>query len=82
MKAQILGMGCPKCNLLEKNTRSAIEQLGIDVTVEKITDMETITEMGMLVSPGFAIDGELVTSGRVLSADRITRLLTERHNHG
>jgi small redox-active disulfide protein 2 len=81
MTIQILGTGCPKCNLLEKYTHSAINQLGFEVTVEKIVDMETIMEMGMLVSPGFAVDGELVTSGRVLSADQITRLLTERHTH-
>lgn len=80
MTVQILRMGCPKCNLLEKNTHNAIEQLGTDVKVEKITDMEKITEMGMLVSPGFALDGELITSGRVLSADQIERLVVERKN--
>jgi len=81
MKIQILGMGCPKCQMLARNAQNAVDALGIDADIEKVTDMETITEMGMLMSPGLAIDGELIQSGKVLSSDKIERILRERSGH-
>lgn len=78
MKIQILGTGCPKCKLLKKNTQEAVAELGIDVTVTDITDMETMMEMGMLVSPGFAIDDELIQMGKVLKTEQIRALISAR----
>lgn len=82
MTIQILGTGCPKCRLLKTNTSQVVEELlaagagGIEV--EEVTDLEAMMEMGMLVSPGFAIDGELIQAGRVLSSDRIRSIIQER----
>ncbi|TVR90821.1 MAG: thioredoxin family protein [Spirochaetaceae bacterium] len=78
MTIQILGMGCPKCQMLARNAQRAIQDTGIDAQIEKITDMETITEMGMLVSPGLAVNNELIQSGRILSSEQIARILRER----
>ncbi|MEX2444247.1 MAG: MTH895/ArsE family thioredoxin-like protein [Alkalispirochaeta sp.] len=75
MKIQILGTGCPKCRLLEKGSREALDELGIDAEIEKITDMNTMMDMGMLVSPGFAIDGDLLHMGKVLTSDQIVKIL-------
>ncbi len=78
MTIQILGKGCPKCQMLARNAQQAVESMGIDAGVEKVTDMDTITEMGMLVTPGLAIDNELIQSGRILSSEQIVRILRER----
>lgn len=75
MKIQILGTGCPKCRLLEQHTNDAVKRSSIDATIEKITDLDTMMEMNMMVSPGFAIDGTLIASGRVLSVDQIEQHL-------
>ncbi len=78
MTIQILGTGCPKCRLLKKNSLEAVEKLGGEVRVEEITDMDTMMEMGMLVSPGFAIDGELLKTGKVLTTDQVIDLVESR----
>lgn len=71
MKMQILGSGCPKCKLLEQHARDAIEELGIEAEVEKVSDPDTILEMGVMMTPALAIDGVVKSSGKVLSKDQI-----------
>ncbi len=80
MTIQILGTGCPKCRLLKQNASKAIDAIGPqdDIQLEEITDMDTMMEMGMLVSPGLAIDGELLQMGKVLSAEQIQNIILER----
>ncbi|SIQ40708.1 small redox-active disulfide protein 2 [Alkalispirochaeta americana] len=75
MKIQILGPGCANCTNLEKNARAAAETLGIQAEFEKITDMNQIMDMGVLRTPGFAVDGTLVKSGKVFSPEEIAEAL-------
>jgi small redox-active disulfide protein 2 len=75
LKIQILGTGCSKCNKLEKSAREAIAATSIDATIEKITEIDRIVEMGVLLTPALAIDGKVVSSGKVLSKEQIIPLL-------
>ena len=75
MKIQILGTGCPKCKTLEENARAAAEQLGVDFELEKVADINDIIAFGVMVTPGLAVDGEVKSTGRVLSVDQIKGLL-------
>jgi small redox-active disulfide protein 2 len=75
MKLQILGSGCPKCRKLEANARSALDELGINAEIEKVSDTDEIMEMGVMMTPGFAIDGEVKSSGKVLSQDEIKNIV-------
>ena len=78
MKVQILGPGCANCEKMELNARAAVQSLGDragDIEIEKITDSDTFAEMGLLVTPGLAIDGELKSSGKVLTSDEIAEMI-------
>ncbi|RKX79600.1 MAG: thioredoxin family protein [Spirochaetes bacterium] len=75
MKIQILGTGCPKCKALEDNAREAIKKTGVEAEIEKITDIDRITEMGVMVTPCLAIDGKVMRTGKVLSADEIAVII-------
>ena len=48
MKIKILGTGCQKCLTLEYQTQTAADQLQLDATVEKITDMNEIMKYDIL----------------------------------
>ena len=72
---QILGSGCKKCEVLAANASQAADELGIEYRIEKITDPATIAEFGIMLTPGLAVDGELRSFGRVLSAAKIRPLL-------
>lgn len=71
MKVQILGTGCDKCRKLTENAKSAVAAAGLECTVEKIEDLDRILEMGAMITPALAIDGKIVSSGRVLSPEAI-----------
>ena len=75
MKVQILGTGCAKCKQLAENAQKAIEAAGVDAEIEKITDIAEIAAMGAMMTPALAIDGEVKSSGQVLTPEQIGGLL-------
>jgi len=72
---QVLGPGCAKCEKLKHNAEEAVEQSGVEATVEKITDINVITGFGVMMTPALAIDGEVKLVGRVPSPEEIVKLL-------
>lgn len=71
MKIEVYGLGCGNCRMLENIARQAISELGVPVEVVKVDDMIDIIEAGILATPGFAVDGEVKSMGRVPSKDEI-----------
>jgi small redox-active disulfide protein 2 len=75
VEIKILGTGCAKCAKLSENAEVAAKSLGIDYAMGKITDRNEIIEAGVMMTPALMIDGEVKSSGRVLSPDEIKSLL-------
>ena len=73
---QVLGTGCPKCEKLKQHAETAVSELGIEATVEKVTDINQITGFGVMMTPALAIDGEVKVVGKVPSTDEIKQLLS------
>jgi len=67
---QVLGPGCIKCERLAKNVELVTTELGLDCRIEKIT------EFGILMTPGLVIDGEVRSTGRVLTPPQLRELLS------
>lgn len=74
-KIEILGTGCAKCKALEQAARDAVAALGIEAEIVKVDRMDDIVARGVLMTPALAIDGVVRSSGRVLGADDVRRLL-------
>ena len=72
---QVLGTGCPKCEKLKKNAEQAVEESGVEATVEKVSDINVITGFGVMMTPALAIDGEVKVVGKVSSPEDIKKLL-------
>jgi small redox-active disulfide protein 2 len=75
MKMEILGTGCPKCKATEKIVRQVVDELGKDVEVVKIEDLQEIVNRGVIMTPAVVVDGEVKIVGHVPSADEIKKLL-------
>jgi small redox-active disulfide protein 2 len=65
MEIKVLGPGCPKCGEVEERVKSVLAELGIAADVAKVTGIEKIMEYEILRTPGLAIDGKVVCSGRI-----------------
>jgi small redox-active disulfide protein 2 len=72
---QVLGTGCAKCAKLKDNAEQAVRELGVEASVEKIEDINTITSFGVMMTPALAIDGEVKSVGKVASPEEIKALL-------
>ena len=75
MKIQVLGSGCKKCKELYERTQKAVQSLGLDVSVEYITDVQKIVEMGIISTPVLAINGKPVITGMLPDVEKIEELL-------
>lgn len=75
-KVEVFGTGCANCKQVEENARKAGVKLGIDLEVVKVDDFETFIRRGITATPGMAINGEIVSLGRVPPVDEIVEMLT------
>lgn len=75
MKIEVLGTGCAKCSALLEATKKAVAQKGLFVQIEKVEDVMKIMEYGVLSHRALVIDGEVKSSGRLLSVEEIVALL-------
>jgi len=60
---------------LTRRTESAAQYLGLDVTVEKVSDISEIIKFGIMMTPALVIDGTVKIAGRVPSEDEIQSIL-------
>ena len=69
-----------RCTTLAENTKRAIAMLGGEITLSKETDPMKMAADGVLNTPALALDGKVLLSGKVLSADELKALLAEALN--
>jgi small redox-active disulfide protein 2 len=77
MKIEILGVGCPKCKQLSANAEAALKELNITAEISKVTDIGKIIEYGVMMTPALAVDGTVVSAGKVLSKDEIKKIISK-----
>ena len=66
---KVLGSGCSKCIALEDAVRAALEELGMDTTIDHVTDFSQIAAYGVMTTPALVVDGKVVSYGKVLKKD-------------
>lgn len=64
-RIKVLGSGCRSCQLTAEMVQREAQQLGVEVLVEKVTDMAEIMGYGVMRTPGVVLDGTLVHAGGV-----------------
>lgn len=76
MKIEILGTGCAKCKKTEKLVKKVTSDLGLDVEIVKIEDLQEIIDRGVMMTPAVIIDGDVKITGHVPSTDELKKMLT------
>lgn len=77
MRIKVLGPGCRNCLTLDRITREAVAELGLDATVEKIEDYQAIMDYSLMSTPALVIDERLVLAGRVPKPTALRQILTQ-----
>ena len=74
---KVLGSGCASCHALYENTKKAVQNKGISIEVEYLTDLEKIMEYGVMSMPALVVNEKVVSMGKVLKTDDIEKLLSK-----
>ncbi len=73
----ILGTGCAKCVALTKVVEEAVESLDGQFEVEKVEDIEKIMSYNVVSTPGLVINGEVKSTGKLLTLQEVVALIKE-----
>ncbi len=73
---KVFGSGCKRCQTTESMVKDTAERLGVEVTVEKVTDSGSIAMAGVLSTPGISVDGELVHTGGLPQPEKLEEWLS------
>ncbi len=77
MDIKVLGIGCARCQELEKRTMNALAELGVAADVRKVSEIKDIMAFKVMGMPGLVIDGKVVSTGRIPSVQEIKTWVTE-----
>lgn len=75
MVIKILGSGCKNCEKLEALAKKAVDELGLEAHVIKVTDFADIMAYGVMSTPGLVVDDEVKIAGFVPSLDQVKTAL-------
>jgi small redox-active disulfide protein 2 len=77
MIIKILGTGCANCKRAKALAAEIVAELGLDATVEEVTDIPTIMSYGIMSTPGIVIDEKVVGYGGVPSKQQFVQLIQQ-----
>jgi small redox-active disulfide protein 2 len=62
---KVLGSGCRNCEITANVIAQAAREAGVEVEIEKVTDVAEIMSYGVMSTPGVVVDGRLVHAGGI-----------------
>ena len=75
MKIEVLGTGCTKCVVMFENEKQALAKIGGFHEVKKVEDLVEIMNYGVMSTPALVINGNVKSSGKVLTVREIETIL-------
>jgi len=78
MIIKVLGSGCKNCQKLYANAEEALQELGLEGDVQKVTDFAEISKYNAMRMPALVIDDKVVASGRVLKTEEIINTIEKQ----
>jgi small redox-active disulfide protein 2 len=74
---KVLGSGCRNCEITANVIARAAREAGVEVEIEKVTDVAAIMAYGVMSTPGVLVDGKLVHAGGIPGPDVVRTWVQE-----
>jgi small redox-active disulfide protein 2 len=74
-KIEVLGPGCSRCTETFRIVDEVVRADGLAFEVVKDETIERMMALGLMATPGVALDGKVILSGRVPKPDEVRRLI-------
>ncbi|MBN1363460.1 MAG: TM0996/MTH895 family glutaredoxin-like protein [Syntrophaceae bacterium] len=65
---QVYGPGCANCQKLYKLAVEAVDEIGADIKIEKVENLNDMMAAGVMRTPGLGFDGRVVLQGKIPNA--------------
>lgn len=72
LSIKVLGPGCANCQKVEEVTRQAVATLGLDASIDHITNRADMAPYRLLATPGLVINEKLVCAGRIPTVEEVS----------
>jgi small redox-active disulfide protein 2 len=73
---KVLGSGCRNCETTASLIKNAAEQAGVEIELEKVTDIAQIMSYGVMSTPGVVLDGKVVHAGGLPDQDIVRQWIS------
>ena len=74
---KVLGSGCRNCEITANAIAQAAKEAGVEIELEKITDIAGIMAYGVMSTPGVVVDGKVVHAGGIPGPDQVRTWVQE-----
>ena len=74
---KVLGTGCRNCEITANVIAQAAKEAGVEIKLEKVTDIAEIMSYGVMSTPGVVVDGKVVHSGGVPGPDLVRKMVRD-----
>ena len=68
---KVLGTGCANCRSTIALVESVAKEKGVEVTLEKVEDLQAIMGYGVMSTPAVVVDGKVVHAGGVPARSKV-----------
>lgn len=72
---EVLGSGCPTCKKLHEIVTKAVKEMGLEVEVKYVADVQRIVQMGLMQSPVLAVNGRPALVGFTPDIEKIKKAI-------
>jgi len=72
---KILGTGCANCKTTQEIVQEVVNELQLDVTIEKVEDIQEIMAFDVMSTPAVVIDGKVAMVGKVPTKEEMKQIL-------
>ena len=77
LEVKVLGPGCSRCNQLEQDIMTVMNEMDLVGNIEHVTDINAIAEYGVMGSPALIINDKVMTVGTVPPKAKLKTLFTQ-----
>lgn len=77
MNIKILGSGCANCKKLQALAEEVVTEMGVEVTVEKVEDIQKIMNYGVMRTPAIVVNEKVKAYGRIPSKNEIKKYIQD-----
>jgi small redox-active disulfide protein 2 len=74
---KVLGSGCRNCEITANAIAQAAKDAGVEIVLEKVTDIAEIMSFGVMSTPGVVLDGTVVHTGGIPGPDQVRAWVRE-----